>query len=121
MRKLKNNVILSLIMVLVAMFLFAGSVNASSSFIFGNDTNDTTTNTATTNTATTNTALNTVKTNTVTTTTTTNTQIVNNINDNATKDLPKTGETDTYIIAAVGAVTIVIGGIAYVVSKKNNM
>lgn len=119
MRKLKSNVILSLIMVLVAMFLFAGSVNASSSFIFGNDTNDT--NTATTNTATTNTALNTVKTNTVTTTTTTNTQIVNNINDNATKDLPKTGETDTYIIAAVGAVTIVIGGIAYVVSKKNNM
>ena len=39
MKNLKNNVIISLIMVFVAMIIFAGTVNASSSFIFGNDTN----------------------------------------------------------------------------------
>ena len=118
MRELKRNVIISLVMVFIAMVLFANTVNASSSFIFGNDTSNTTSSTTsntTSNTANTNTS---TVLNTTTTTSSTNTQIVYNINDNASKDLPKTGENDTYVIATVGAVAIVVGGIAYVISKK---
>lgn len=121
MRELKRNVIISLVMFFIAMVLLANNVNASSSFIFGNDTSNTTTNSAsnTSNTSTT-TSTNTSVLNT-TKTTTTNTQIVNNINDNASKDLPKTGENDTYVIATVGAIAIVVGGIAFIISKKYNM
>lgn len=111
MENLKNNVIISLIMVFVAMIIFAGTVNASSSFIFGNDTNSENEEVTVAP----------VKTNTTVKNTTSNTVIVNNINDNASKDLPKTGETDTYIIATVGVIAIAVGGIAYIISKKYNM
>ncbi len=112
MKNLKNNVIISLIMVFVAMIIFAGTVNASSSFIFGNDTNSENEEV---------TVAPVTKTNTTVKNTTSNTVIVNNINDNASKDLPKTGETDTYIIATVGVIAIAVGGIAYIISKKYNM
>ena len=118
MKNLKSNVIISLIMIFVAMVLFASSVNASSSFIFGNDTSSD--NTERNTTTTTNTIIRNTTTTTPTTKTTTNSTVVNNINDNATKDLPKTGETDTYVIATVGIIAIIVGGIAFIASKKDN-
>lgn len=119
MKNLKSNVIISLIMIFAAMVLFASPVNASSSFIFGNDTSSDNTERNTT-TTTTNTIIRNTTTTTPKTTTTTNSTVVNNINDNATKDLPKTGETDTYVIATVGIIAIIVGGIAFIASKKDN-
>ena len=47
-----------------------------------------------------------------------NTSTTNNINSDVNKDLPQTGETDTYIIAGIGAVALVIGTIAFIKSRS---
>ena len=76
-----------------------------------NTTNTTSTNTTSTNTTnTTNTTKNTVA----------NT---NTINNNLVKDkeeLPKTGEFDVYIISVVAVVVVLVGGFAFVKSRKIN-
>lgn len=36
-------------------------------------------------------------------------------------DLPKTGENDIYIVSAVGLVVLVIGGVAYIKSRRYSM
>ena len=46
------------------------------------------------------------------------TSTTNNINSDVNKDLPQTGETDTYIIAGIGAVALVIGTIAFIKSRS---
>lgn len=50
----------------------------------------------------------------------------NNINRNVTKeeekkDLPQTGENDTYVVMGIGVVALTVGGIAFVRSKKYEM
>ena len=50
----------------------------------------------------------------------------NNINKNVTKeeekkDLPQTGENDTYVVMGIGIVALTVGGIAFVRSKKYEM
>ena len=39
---------------------------------------------------------------------------------NTTTTVPQTGEYDTYIIAGVGAVAVIVGLTAFALSKKNN-
>ena len=76
------------------------------------------TNTATTNTAAVNTTLRSATTNTTNTVANTNT-----INNNLVKDkeeLPKTGEFDVYIISVVAVVVVLVGGFAFVKSRKIN-
>lgn len=36
-------------------------------------------------------------------------------------DLPKTGENDIYIVSSIGLVVLVIGGVAYIKSRKYSM
>lgn len=36
-------------------------------------------------------------------------------------DLPKTGENDIYIVSAIGLVVLVIGGVAYIKSRRYSM
>lgn len=118
----------SLLIVLISMvvFVLAFSLKGvyatdSGSIVLNPGTSSTaTTNTATSNITTTNSVANTTTNNTTNTTklNTTNTVTTNNINNNVEKDLPKTGETDTYIIAGIGAVALVIGSIAFIKSRN---
>lgn len=90
----------------------AGTTGTNGSATLKPATNTTnTTNTTTTNTTnTTNTTKNTVA----------NT---NTINNNLVKDkeeLPKTGEFDVYIISVVAVVVVLVGGFAFVKSRKIN-
>lgn len=106
MKNLKNYAILLVIMVLAILFFVEQGVNASPVSIFSgaNQTNNVTQLTAANSTTT-------------TTTTVTNSAKVNTVND-ASKDLPKTGENDVYIISAIGAAALVIGIVAYIKSRK---
>lgn len=68
---------------------------------------------------------NTTSTNTTNTTNTTKNTVANTntINNNLVKDkeeLPKTGEFDVYIISAVAVVVVLVGGFAFVKSRKIN-
>jgi LPXTG-motif cell wall-anchored protein len=119
----------SLLIVLVSMVAFVlafslKGVYATESLVLNPGTSGTaTSNTATSNTTTTNSVANTTTNNTtnttrLNTTNTANTATTNNINSNVEKDLPKTGETDTYIIAGIGAVALVIGSIAFIKSRN---
>ena len=119
MKNLRKNLIVSLVMVLAITLLFVKGVNASGLSIMGgtnnvqdnstNLENVTTQNTTTQNTTT----LNTTPLN----TTSTNVVKVNTVSDGE-KDLPQTGENDIYMITAIGAVAIIIGGVAYIKSRK---
>ena len=65
------------------------------------------------------------KTNTTNTTNTTKNTVANTntINNNLVKDkeeLPKTGEFDVYIISVVAVVVVLVGGFAFVKSRKIN-
>lgn len=53
-------------------------------------------------------------------TSTNNTTVVNNINSEVNK-IPQTGENDVYIITAIGAVALAIGGVAYFKARKLDM
>lgn len=68
---------------------------------------------------------NTTSTNTTNTTNTTKNTVanINTINNNLVKDkeeLPKTGEFDVYIISVVAVVVVLVGGFAFVKSRKIN-
>lgn len=52
---------------------------------------------------------------------TTTVRPTNDINSNVSKDLPQTGENDIYIVSAIGAVALIIGGVAYMKSRKYDM
>ena len=79
----------------------------------------------TTNTTAVNTTLRSATTNTTNTTNTTKNTVsnTNTINNNLVKDkeeLPKTGEFDVYIISVVAVVVVLVGGFAFVKSRKIN-
>ena len=79
----------------------------------------------TTNTTAVNTTLRSSTTNTTNTTNTTKNTVANTntINNNLVKDkeeLPKTGEFDVYIISVVAVVVVLVGGFAFVKSRKIN-
>lgn len=68
---------------------------------------------------------NTTSTNTTNTTNTTKNTVANTntINNNLVKDkeeLPKTGEFDVYIISVVAVVVVLVGGFAFIKSRKIN-
>lgn len=122
MKDFRKNVIISLVMIFAVLAIMTHGVFASPNFILTpgnnvlsnqtlNQANNTTTNNVTNNTTRNTTVLNTSN----------NTTVVNNINQNVTKDLPKTGENDTYVIAGIGILAIVIGGVAFIRSKKYDM
>lgn len=131
MRNFRKYVILSVAMILAVLALSMRGVNAQSGFLLSanNTGSNSTSNTAnTTNTANTSNTANTANTaNTSTTKLTTS----NNINANKdvpattntteTTSLPKTGENDVYVISAIGALALVIGGVAYARSRKLDM
>ena len=123
MKNLSKNVVVSLVVILVSLFILAGVVNAtdlnlmpganpnptSGNTTVGNGVDGNGTVTPTTGNTTGNTLGN-VQTNIV------------KINDiGSEKDLPQTGENDIYMITAVGIAAVVIGSIAYVKSKKYDM
>ena len=79
----------------------------------------------TTNTTAVNTTLRSATTNITNTTNTTKNTVANTntINNNLVKDkeeLPKTGEFDVYIISVVAVVVVLVGGFAFVKSRKIN-
>ena len=79
----------------------------------------------TTNTTAVNTTLRSATTNTTNTTNTTKNTVANTntINNNLVKDkeeLPKTGEFDVYIISVVAVVVVLVGGFAFIKSRKIN-
>ena len=120
MKNLRKNLIVSLVMVLAITLFFMKGVNASGLSIMGgtNGVSENTTsleeNAVTQNATTQNTTtLNTTTLN----TTATNVVKVNTVSDGE-KDLPQTGENDIYMITAIGAAAIVIGGVAYIKSRK---
>ncbi len=118
MKNLRKNLIISLIMIVALALLFVKGVYASTFQInAGNNTTGNATS-ITNSTGTQNTTTNQTTRNTTTlNTTATNVVKVNTVSDGA-KDLPQTGENDIYVITAVGAVAIIIGGIAYINSKR---
>lgn len=114
MKNSRRSLIVSLIMVVVALVAMTHESYASFSLVTGNNAvgNQTLKGNNTTNV--TNTAANNAKLNTPAN----NVTVVNNINENTTKDLPQTGETDTYVIAGIGIVAILIGTVAYIKSRR---
>ena len=119
MKILSKNVVVSLVVILVSLFILAGVVNATDlNLMAGANPNSTSGNT---------TVANDVGGNGTVTPTTGNTlgNVQSNIvkiNDiGSEKDLPQTGENDIYMITAVGIAAVVIGSIAYVKSKKYDM
>ena len=132
MRNFRNYVVLFVGMILAVLFIMANGVQASPQLIFGNS------NTAGGNTSTVGAGTNTTPTN----STPTNSSLVNVV---PTKDptpvptatptptpaptnttggkgnLPQTGENDIYIVSAIGAVALIIGGIAFVKGRKYDM
>ena len=125
MKNLRKNLIITLIMVVAIALLFVNGVYASNfqlnagSNTTGNATS--LTNTEGTQNSTSNQTTNQTARNTTTlNTTATNVVKVNTVSDGE-KDLPQTGENDVYVITAIGAVAIIIGGIAYINSKRYDL
>ena len=138
MKNLRRNLVLTITLGIAIMIGLSGSVNATPILTFNNTSSDASTTTATNGTDSTAT-LNTTTPTTTTTNTTTNTNTsgttgnvtlsttntssnrvtVNNVDTG--KDLPQTGENDIYIVTAVGAIALVIGGVAYMKSRKYDM
>ena len=116
MKSLKSLLIVLISMVAFVLVFSCRSVYATGGLVLNpgaatsNPTNTTTNTTA-------NTTTNSVA-NATTNTTRLNTSTTNNINSDVNKDLPQTGETDTYIIAGIGAVALVIGTIAFIKSRS---
>ncbi len=111
MKNLRSLLIVLIAVAAVVLFIGTKNVYASSGIVLTPSTLNTT-NTANTTTNTTRNTVNTTNTTNLVNTTT------NNINSGVTKDLPKTGETDTYIIAGIGAIALVIGTVAFIKSKN---
>ncbi|MBR3324826.1 MAG: LPXTG cell wall anchor domain-containing protein [Clostridia bacterium] len=150
MKSFKNYVILSVALIMVLLVIMAHGVQASPTLIFGNNTAGTNTSGTTTtgNTALVGADTNTSGVNGVTNTTpplntttnvavsnitptkdpatvnVTNTTPKNTTNTNTTNGngkLPQTGENDIYIVTGIGLVALVIGGVAYMKSRKYDM
>ena len=143
MKSLKNYVVLVIALIVAILFILSNGVQASPNIIFGTGNTAATPTLTTTTTPSANLAapvgngttsqlptLNTTPTAVPTTTITptkdptpANTVKVNTTNTtNSTgSNLPQTGENDTYIVSAIGAVALVVGGIAYAKSRKYNM
>jgi len=120
MKSLKSLFIVLISMVAFVLVFSCRSVYATGGLVLNpgattSNTTNITTNTTTNTTA--NTTTNSV-TNATTNTSRLNTSTTNNINSDVNKDLPQTGETDTYIIAGIGAVALVIGTIAFIKSRS---
>ena len=107
----------SLLIVLISMVAFVLVFSCRSVYATGGLVLNPGAATSNTTNATANTTTNSV-TNVTTNTTRLNTSTTNNINSDVNKDLPQTGETDTYIIAGIGAVALVIGTIAFIKSRS---
>ena len=124
MKNLRKNLIISLVMVVAIALLFARGVYASGFQLNGGNTTGNATsltNTEGTQNSTSNQTTNQTSRNTTTlNTTATNVVKVNTVSDGE-KDLPQTGENDVYVITAIGAVAIIIGGIAYINSKRYDL
>lgn len=123
MKNFRKYLIISMVMIFAVLAIMMHSVNASSDFLL-TPNNGTTTGNQTLNQVnnnTTNNVVNNTTTNTTVLNTTRNTAIVNNINQNVTKDLPQTGENDTYVIAGIGILAIAIGAVAFIRSRKYNI
>ena len=118
MKKFRKYLIISMVMIFAVLALMMNIVNASGDFLLTPNNGTVKTN-LTNNTVANNVTNNTV--NTTTLNTTKNTAIVNNINQNVTKDLPQTGENDTYVIAGIGILAVIIGGVAFIRSRKYNI
>ena len=112
MKSLKSLLIVLISMVAFVLVFSCRSVYATGGLVLnpGAATSNPTNTTA-------NTTTNSV-TNATTNTSRLNTSTTNNINSDVNKDLPQTGETDTYIIAGIGAVALVIGTIAFIKSRS---
>ena len=128
MKNLRKYAVVSVIATLVVLAMSLTSVKASSGLMFtlnsttGNDTNaSTNTSTNASTNASTNISASTANSTTNIASTTGN--ITNkSINDGLTKDnIPQAGENDIYIISGIGIIAIVIGGVAYIRSRKYNM
>ncbi len=122
MKNLSKNVVVSLIVVLISIFVLAGSVKALNIDLTADGTSGGGNDTSTGNTVDGNSTV--TPANTLTATPTANSTVtpptnVVKINEIGTeKDLPQTGENDIYMITIVGIAAIVIGSIAYAKSKK---
>ena len=117
MKNLRKNAVISLVLFLAIVVLLARGVNASQGLLIGPVGEGNTASDNVTNLTGQNIVGNTVQNTALNTTLTNNVQKVNNIND-ASKDLPQTGENDIYIITVIGMVAIAIGGVAFAKSKK---
>lgn len=121
MRNFRKYVMVSVAIILAVVALNIKDVYASGTLILNtNSTNSSTENKANeTNTAN---EANETKLNTTKENTTTNKAVLNSANIEAEKDdLPKTGENDVYIVSAIGAIALAIGGVAYFKSRKLDM
>lgn len=138
MKSFKSYVVLSVILMVAILVVMAQGVMATTTppVLFTQGTNGTTTNGTTTNTQGTN---DTTTNATPATNSNPSSLVVTNSNLNTTKDnatsntvnvvkqvdkeanLPKTGENDIYIVSAIGAVALIIGGVAYAKSRRYDM
>lgn len=98
MKNLKKCFVMSLVMVIMVLALSISSVKAASGSLLLTTPGPDTTTTPTPNPTSTPTPVPTSGT-----------------------DLPQTGENDIYIVSAIGLVALVIGGVAYIKSKKYSM
>ena len=108
MRNFRKYVVVSIVLIFAVLALTLGNVNALSI----NPTNtagNTATNTASNTTGNVSLSTGNVSTN--------KTQTTNTIN-NISKDLPKTGENDIYVVTAIGVVAIAVGAFAFAKSRK---
>ena len=103
MMKDRKVIYTTILIVMILFFLVRGVAFGSQSIVF-NLTSD-------------NNAAQEVQTQNVAPTVVTPTNIVNVVNT-VTETVPQTGESDTFIIASIGAVAVVIGIASFIMSKK---
>ena len=116
MRNFRKYVVVSIVLIFAVLALTLGNVNALSinpTNTAGNTATNTASNTAT-NTARNTTGNVSLSTGNVSTNKTQTTNTINNIS----KDLPKTGENDIYVVTAIGVVAIAVGAFAFAKSRK---
>ena len=112
MRNFRKYVVVSIVLIFAVLALTLGNVNALSinpTNTAGNTATNTASNTATNTTGNVSLSTGNVSTN--------KTQTTNTIN-NISKDLPKTGENDIYVVTAIGVVAIAVGAFAFAKSRK---
>ena len=115
MKNSMKYVAISIVMIFVVLFFTMVRSNASGSSII--ITNQPNTNNTTNTTNTTNTPTNTNAAPVNNAAEKENVVNVNQIND-AEKDLPQTGETDVYIIAGIAVITVAVGALTFIKSRK---